>query len=154
MNNNTENWLYLKRTVRFGETDAAGVMHFHQLFRWCHEAWEESLQNFGLPNNEIFPSLTKGNNLLKVALPVVYCHANFRNAIFSGDNLQVVVKPIKLNSNSFEIHTAFQRNNKSLAIGLIRHMAIDPKTRQRVHIPIGIEKWIEASSINQGPIPT
>jgi hypothetical protein len=35
-----DDWLLLCRTVRFGETDAAGVMHFHQLLRWCHEAYE------------------------------------------------------------------------------------------------------------------
>jgi 1,4-dihydroxy-2-naphthoyl-CoA hydrolase len=31
-------WLQLQRTVRFGDTDAAGVMPFLQLMRWCHEA--------------------------------------------------------------------------------------------------------------------
>ena len=44
-----DHWLQLERRVRFGDTDAAGVMHFHQLLRWCHEAWEESLERFGLP---------------------------------------------------------------------------------------------------------
>ena len=28
---NSSDWLLLCRTVRFGDTDAAGVMHFHQL---------------------------------------------------------------------------------------------------------------------------
>ncbi|MEY3545364.1 MAG: hypothetical protein RLZZ247_1521, partial [Cyanobacteriota bacterium] len=33
---NPESWLLLCRTVRFGDTDAAGVMHFPQLLHWCH----------------------------------------------------------------------------------------------------------------------
>ncbi|MGA0279943.1 MAG: thioesterase family protein, partial [Vulcanococcus sp.] len=45
---NPNSWLMLCRSVRFGETDAAGVMHFQQLLRWCHEAYEESLERFGL----------------------------------------------------------------------------------------------------------
>ena len=45
---NPQDWLQLERRVRFGDTDAAGVMHFHQLLRWCHEAWEESLQRYGI----------------------------------------------------------------------------------------------------------
>jgi 1,4-dihydroxy-2-naphthoyl-CoA hydrolase len=49
-------WLLLNRVVRFGETDAAGVMHFHHLLRWCHEAYEESLERFGIPPLEIFPA--------------------------------------------------------------------------------------------------
>jgi 1,4-dihydroxy-2-naphthoyl-CoA hydrolase len=45
----------LERRVRFGDTDAAGVMHFHQLLRWCHEAWEESLERFGIAAAAVFP---------------------------------------------------------------------------------------------------
>lgn len=54
---NPNSWLMLCRSVRFGETDAAGVMHFQQLLRWCHEAYEESLERFGLNAAEIFPTL-------------------------------------------------------------------------------------------------
>ncbi|NDF62601.1 MAG: 1,4-dihydroxy-2-naphthoyl-CoA hydrolase, partial [Synechococcaceae bacterium WBB_3_034] len=28
-------WLLLCRAVRFGDTDAAGVMHFTRLLSWC-----------------------------------------------------------------------------------------------------------------------
>ena len=49
-------WLQLlHRVVRFGDTDAAGVMHFHQLLRWCHEAWEESLEAQGIAAEAVFP---------------------------------------------------------------------------------------------------
>jgi 1,4-dihydroxy-2-naphthoyl-CoA hydrolase len=48
-------WLRLERRVRFGDTDAAGVMHFHQLLRWCHEAWEESLERYGIAASTVFP---------------------------------------------------------------------------------------------------
>jgi 1,4-dihydroxy-2-naphthoyl-CoA hydrolase len=63
-----ENCFELRRTVRFGETDAAGVLHFHHLLRWCHEAYEESLERFGLPAAGIFP--TPGA-ALPLALPIV-----------------------------------------------------------------------------------
>ena len=48
-------WLQVHRVVRFGDTDAAGVMHFHQLLRWCHEAWEESLEAQGSAAEAVFP---------------------------------------------------------------------------------------------------
>ena len=51
-----DDWLLLCRTVRFGDTDAAGVMHFARLLTWCHEAYEESLERFGLSAAEIFPT--------------------------------------------------------------------------------------------------
>lgn len=49
-----EDWLLLCRAVRFGETDAAGVTHFHQVLRWCHETYEESLERFGIQAAEVF----------------------------------------------------------------------------------------------------
>ncbi|KKZ12242.1 MAG: hypothetical protein TE42_05280 [Candidatus Synechococcus spongiarum SP3] len=44
----TPPWLVIRRTVRFGETDPAGVVHFHYLLHWRHEAYEESLARFGV----------------------------------------------------------------------------------------------------------
>ena len=62
----SSHWLQIERTVRFGDTDAAGVMHFHQLLRWCHEAYEESLARYGISAEEIFP---RPGQPLAVALP-------------------------------------------------------------------------------------
>jgi len=149
--NDPNHWLSLKRTARFGETDAAGVMHFHQLFRWCHEAWEESLNIYGVPTNEVFPSSTKIKHLPKAALPVVHCQANFRHPIFAGDELIMIINPIKLDCYSFEITTAFAIEEKTVALGLIKHVSIDLETRRRIEIPELIERWIEASCINKGP---
>lgn len=78
-------WLLLCRRVRFGDTDAAGVMHFHQLLRWCHEAYEESLETFGLPSPAIFPSPSwdapcaggAGSSSAQTALPIVHCSADY-----------------------------------------------------------------------------
>ena len=69
-----ESWLLLCRSVRFGETDAAGVMHFQQLLRWCHEAYEESLERFGLEPAALFP--TPGQQL-DLLLPITHCSADF-----------------------------------------------------------------------------
>ena len=153
MKNDPQAWLKLIRTVRFGDTDAAGVLHFHQLLRWCHEAWEESLETYGLPSDKVFPSCKTDECLLKTGLPVIHCQANFRHPIHAGDKLIVIINPIKLNSSSFEIKTTFYLGTKALAIGLMRHLAINKESRNRVPIPDEIERWLEASSINQGPTP-
>ena len=49
------NWLNLKRRVRFGDCDSANVIHFHNVLKWSHEAWEESLDKYGVTLNEFFP---------------------------------------------------------------------------------------------------
>ena len=51
---NPQDWLQLERHVRFGDTDAAGVMHFHQLLRWCHEAWKRAFSATGFTQGLCF----------------------------------------------------------------------------------------------------
>ena len=41
-------WLILQKKVRFGDCDSAGVIHFHNLLKWSHEAWEESIEILSL----------------------------------------------------------------------------------------------------------
>ncbi len=146
-------WLFLKQTVRFGETDAAGVMHFHNLFRWCHEAWEESLERYGVHSSDVFPDGIYKEVNLKVALPIVHCKADFLLPIKAGDHLEIILCPEKIDNSSFQVQSKFQREGQSVALALIRHLAIDFDTRKRSNLPENITLWLEASSVNLGPKP-
>ena len=57
-----KNWLMLKRKVRFGDCDSAGVIHFHNLLRWAHESWEESIDIYGIPHPVSYTHLTLPTN--------------------------------------------------------------------------------------------
>lgn len=158
-------WLQLQRTVRFGETDAAGVMHFHELLRWCHEAYEESLERFGLPAASIFPqpswaqtaASTTGDQQAPaqaaVALPIVHCQADFRRPLLCGDGLTIQLRPERLDPGSFTLHCRFLRQAEVVATGLTRHLAIEACSRRRCPLPEGINRWLEASSLNLGVRP-
>ncbi len=150
---NPEQWLCLKRAVRFGETDAAGVIHFHQLLRWCHEAWEESLEHYGLEVSEVFPRCIDQDTCPDVALPIVHCEADFFLPITTGDQLLIELMPEKINLSSFQVQTKFKRGDEHVARGLIRHLAINSETRTRCSLPECIDRWIEASSLNLGLRP-
>ncbi len=153
LSNNPENWLLFTRIVRFGETDAAGVIHFHNLLRWCHEAWEDSLCKYGLNYSDIFPSGEYSESRVKIALPIVHCEANFRFPIKAGDNLEITLVPEKVDMTSFQVQSKFKCDGKQAAQSIIRHIAINPETRQRCDLPEDINRWLEASSINLGPRP-
>ena len=84
-------WLTLQRRVRFSDTDAAGVVHFQQLLGWCHQAWEESLERFGLEAGSVFPG--GRGDAPTVALPIVHCHADFRAPLQVGDALTIRLSP-------------------------------------------------------------
>ncbi len=150
---NPDDWLCLKRIVRFGETDAAGVMHFHHLLRWCHEAWEESLDNYGLNASNIFPDVTLNTRDLEVALPIIHCEAKYKFPIKRGDRLDIKILPKKIDLNSFEVVTMFDCKGVNVARGILRHLSINAKTRKRCDLPESIEFWLEASSIARGLQP-
>ncbi len=143
----------MQRIVRFGDTDAAGVIHFHHLFRWCHEAWEESLDQYGLQAIEIFPSSVDMQSQFSTALPIVHCEADFLSPIRIGDKLQLTLLPRKIDLNSFQIEYIFKLKQKKVAIALVRHRAIDPKTRHLCGLSTCIDRWLEASTLNRGISP-
>lgn len=135
-------WLLLCRTVRFGDTDAAGVMHFHQLLRWCHVAYEESLERFGVVAGEIFPGLGRAP---AVALPIVHVSADYRRPLACGDPLAIELRPLQLDGGSFEIRYRFLHNGQEAATGLTRHMAIEAASRRRTALPADVAQWLETS---------
>jgi 1,4-dihydroxy-2-naphthoyl-CoA hydrolase len=118
-------WLLLCRSVRFGDTDAAGVMHFHQLLGWCHEAYEESLERFGIAAAEVFPR--PGHTPAAIKL-----------------------EPRRIDPGCFELTYTFHRGNPSdgqpVARGLSRHLAINSASRARCPLPDPIVRWLEASA--------
>ncbi|MEY3462384.1 MAG: hypothetical protein RLZZ468_162 [Cyanobacteriota bacterium] len=151
-------WLLLCRTVRFGDTDAAGVMHFHQLLRWCHEAYEESLERFGVAPTAIFPApgVTPA-----IALPIVHCQADYLAPLAVGDPLTLQLEPRRLDPGCFELHVRFLRSQPSadpvggapVARGFTRHLAIETASRRRCPLPEPINRWLEASGLSQGIQP-
>lgn len=157
----TPSWLLLHRTVRFGDTDAAGVMHFHQLLRWCHEAYEESLEAFGVAPACVFPMAAAdrpaGLEAPAVALPIVHCSADFRRPLVCGDPLLIHLEPLRLDPGSFEVRYRFQRvrtgeEPQDAALGLTRHLAIEAANRLRCSLPDPIQRWLEAAAVASGGI--
>jgi 1,4-dihydroxy-2-naphthoyl-CoA hydrolase len=154
-------WLLLHRAVRFGDTDAAGVMHFHQLLRWCHEAYEESLETFGIAPASVFPvpaaDRPTGLEPPAAALPIVHCSADFRRPLVCGDPLEIELEPVRLDPSSFEVRYRFWRlrageEPQEAALGLTRHLAIEPASRRRCALPEAIGRWLEAAAVAQGGI--
>ena len=145
-----DTWLQLSRTVRFGDTDAAGVMHFPQLLHWCHQAYEESLERFGIAASAVFPT---PEHTPLVALPVVHCSADFLAPLVCGDALEIALTPRRLDPSSFEVHYSFRCRDREAARGLSRHLAIASNERRRCPLPEPIHRWLEASSLNSGIQP-
>ena len=122
-------------------------MHFHQLLRWCHEAWEESLERYGIAAADIFPGCRAPQDPPTIALPVVHCAADFLRPVHGGDRLVVTLKPTKVDPSQYEVQFLFQIDETKVAKGVIRQLAINSQTRRRCELPEAIDRWLEASAI-------
>ena len=145
---NPREWLCLKRTVRFGETDAAGVVHFLELLRWCHETWEASLEKHGVVLQEIFPTNQINTSQLDVALPVVHCEANYFQPLYVGDTINIELNPEKINDSSFVLRFKFKKNGEKIGTANIKHISINPITRDICALSKQINLWLHESSLN------
>ena len=138
-------WLKLHRKVRFGDCDSANVIHFHNLLKWSHEAWEESIEKYGMPLNDIFPdAITKD----KSSFPIIKSEANFFKPIKFGDLLSIIIFPSKINNHLFKVQTTFFKDSNKVADSKIIHCSINPITRSKIPLTENIERWIEASNLN------
>ena len=144
---NPREWLCLKRTVRFGDTDAAGVVHFHEMFRWCHETWEESLEKYGIVLLEIFPTTQINSCQLDVALPIVHCEANYFKPLYVGDTITIELNPEKLDESSFVLRFKLVKNGENIGSINIKHVSINPITRERCTLSEQINMWLYQSSL-------
>jgi len=145
---NPREWLCLNRTVRFGETDAAGVVHFLELLRWCHETWEASLEKHGVVLQEIFPTNQINTSQLDVALPVVHCEANYFQPLYVGDTINIELNPEKINDSSFVLRFKFKKNGEKIGTANIKHVSINPITRDICALSKQINLWLHESSLN------
>ncbi len=84
------------RTIRFADTDGAGVVYFAQIFSICHEAYEASLASQGINLRDFFGGSA-------IAVPIVHAEASFRQPMFCGDRIIVTLQTQQLSPDSYEI---------------------------------------------------
>lgn len=135
------------RTVRFSDTDAAGVVFFANILTMCHEAYEASLAAAGINLNAYFC-------YPKIAIPITHVTVDFTRPMFCGDEIRIYTTPRQLNDNEFEIEyelfaveraigeiTAVQEVATARAFS--KHVCIDASARMRTFLPPDVKRWLE-----------
>lgn len=127
------------RTVRFQDTDAAGVVYFANVLAMCHEAYEASLAASGINLKAFF---SKGDR----AVPIVHASVDFYRPMFAGDRLTIQLTPKQLGAEEFEISYqifAGEIPGKSAAKGVTKHVCIDAVSRTRQQLSKELMQWLE-----------
>lgn len=134
------------RTIRFQETDAAGVVYFARILSICHEAYEASLQASGIELKTFF---SRG----AIAVPITRTAADFRRPLMCGDTITVRLVPTQTGDDSFEIQYKVLLADKQAAIANTHHVCIDTPTRQRHPLTPELTQWLQQWSQVE-PSPT
>lgn len=136
------------RTVRFQDTDAAGVVYFANVLSMCHEAYEESLAASGVN----LPSFFRNSD---IAIPIIHASIDFFRPLFCGDVIVIQLIPNQLNNEKFEINyqivAAASPHPQSLshegrgdlvAKAITQHVCIDPVVRAKKVMPEEVIQWL------------
>jgi 1,4-dihydroxy-2-naphthoyl-CoA hydrolase len=135
--------LIYQRTVRFADTDAAGVVYFANLLSFCHEAYEASLINFGINVKEFFAN----SNL---AIPIAKADINFYRPLYCGDKVEIRLEPHLVSQDTFAIaYTLWTTASPDVIVGHAntRHVCIQPSLRQHRPLPEPILAWLEVHQV-------
>ena len=125
-------------TVRFQDTDAAGVVYFANVLRICHEAYEVSLAASGINLKSFFTNSS-------VAFPIVHANVDFFRPMYCGDNLVISLLPEKICSDKFEITYEMTVDEVIAAKAITRHTCIDVSIRSRQELPNYMNHWLETN---------
>ncbi|MBD0264182.1 MAG: acyl-CoA thioesterase [Tolypothrix sp. Co-bin9] len=126
------------RTVRFSDTDAAGVVYFANVLSICHEAYEASLEASGINIKDFFSNTS-------VAFPIVHANVDFFRPMFCGDKLVISLIPQKLGVDKFEIAYEILVDDVMYAKAITRHVCIEVSSRSKTEISGEIVKWLETN---------
>ncbi|PSN18338.1 1,4-dihydroxy-2-naphthoyl-CoA hydrolase [filamentous cyanobacterium CCP5] len=123
------------RTIRFHETDGAGVVYFANVLVLCHEAYEASLAFVGIDLQRFFD----GQGL---AYPIVHASIDFRRPLRCGQEVLIDLAPHQQQESHFEVQYHLTHDARTVGSALTRHVCIDAQ-RQRSPLPPEILGWIQ-----------
>jgi 1,4-dihydroxy-2-naphthoyl-CoA hydrolase len=125
------------RTIRFQDTDAAGVVYFASVLSICHEAYEESLAASGVSLQAFFGKSP-------IAIPIVHASADFFHPMFCGDKILIYLTPKYMGDDYFEVtYKVVEAGDREVAKALTEHVCIDADSRGRQNLPHEIVQWFQ-----------
>lgn len=121
--------IVIRRTVKFGETDAAGVVYTGRFLDYALEAFETWLAHLlGLTWPE--------QNALGIGTPAVSCHLEFSRSLRAGDLLDIEVLLDRIGGGSFTVRTVGRdKDGAEVFVGTLILATVDAVQRTPIRIP-------------------
>lgn len=126
-------------TVRFRDTDAAGVVYFANVLNICHDAYEASLEASGINLQQFFTKPV-------VAFPIIHANVDFFRPMLCGDKLAIKLTAKKLDTHKFEINYEVFVDNILVSKAITKQICIDASSRSKLDLPRDIISWLDFCS--------
>jgi 1,4-dihydroxy-2-naphthoyl-CoA hydrolase len=126
-----------QRTLRFQDTDAAGVVYFANVLSMCHEAYEASLTSAEVDLKQFF-------NNPSIAIPIIHASVDFFSPIYCGDRLLIQLVPKQIKEHKFEIrYQILSADEQLLSKATTHHTCIHPGSRDKIKISPEMLQWLQ-----------
>ncbi|MFJ8245034.1 acyl-CoA thioesterase [Peribacillus asahii] len=96
--------------VRWGDTDAAGIVFYPNFYKWMDEATHEFLAAIGYPTSTLYAEQ-------QVSVPLLEANCQFKSPLLFEDNVTVHSKVVELHQKVFKISHTFFKEEKIVAEG-------------------------------------
>ena len=131
------------RTIRFADTDAAGIVYFARYLSICHEAYEEALAIAGVNLATFFTDTG-------LIIPIAKSEASYLRPLACGEKIRVDVTPARLSDNSFALEFVIWKLDasgaaKRASVARTEHVCIHSRTRERQALPASLAGWVDAA---------
>jgi acyl-CoA thioester hydrolase len=125
--------------VRWGETDAMGIVFYPSYFAWFDHASHEL---FAASGRSLMTRLREDG----VSVPISECGARFRAPVFADDELVVVSTATDVRSRSLRVDHAVERDGQQVATGFELRVVARLQEGGRLEItkmPDELRSWLE-----------
>ncbi|ATS18184.1 acyl-CoA thioesterase [Synechococcus sp. PCC 6717] len=122
--------------VHFGDTDAAGVVYFANVLRFCHEAYENLLQQLGVDLRQFF----SGSGLI---VPITDAQIRFLKPLYCGDRLRIIVTPEAVDGSRFQLgYRVLSSEADCVAVAQTHHVCLALPERHKAPLPPPLADWL------------
>ena len=124
--------------VRWGETDAMGIVFYPTYLAWFDHATHELFASSGRD----LATILREDGL---SVPIAECGARFRAPVFAGDELVVTATVGELRSRTFRVDHRVERAGREVATGFELRVAAkldEEGTLVALPIPSRMRDWL------------
>ena len=96
--------------VRFGDTDAAGIVFFPNFYKWMDEASHEFFTKLGYSTSKLL-------SVEKVSTPLLESKCEFKKPLFFEDEVVLRTEVLEIHNKVFKLAHTFYRGQTLIATG-------------------------------------